>query len=241
MSLSIERLYHPDGKSLGSLVAGLSGSGKTKATISTLQQAIKMKEFGESHRFIIIDPKTQTGDYDVLAEPLFDLEKVMKSIRKERVTVYYPTVEGIVQEVSYIIDYIFDLADSNEDVSFTFVLDEASIMITPTKIPDAIKRLSLQGRAKRIKPVFISQRPIVNRWTDANMSNLLLFNTLPVDYDTLGKRWGIDFTDHADDIRSNPYSFLFLNFEKATVEKMNPLPLPKSKPKRKKRWWDRLV
>ena len=241
MSLSIERLYHPDGKSLGSLGAGLSGSGKTKATISTLQQAIKMKEFGESHRFIIIDPKTQTGDYDVLAEPLFDLEKVMKSIRKERVTVYYPTVEGIVQEVSYIIDYIFDLADSNEDVSFTFVLDEASIMITPTKIPDAIKRLSLQGRAKRIKPVFISQRPIVNRWTDANMSNLLLFNTLPVDYDTLGKRWGIDFTDHADDIRSNPYSFLFLNFEKATVEKMNPLPLPTSKPKRKKRWWDRLV
>lgn len=238
MSLTIERMYHPDGKSLGSLIAGLSGSGKTVATISTLQQAVKMKTFGESHRFVIIDPKTQTGDYDVLADPIYDLEKAMKSIRKERVTVYYPTVEGIIYEVSEIVNYIFDLADSEPNTSFTFVLDEASIMITPTKIPDAIKRLSLQGRAKRIKPVFISQRPIVNRWTDANMSNLLLFNTLPVDYDTLGKRWGIDFENHAADIRSTPYSYLFLNFEKATVQMMQPVSLPLPKPKRRRKWYD---
>ena len=237
MSLSIERLYHPDGKSLGSLVAGLSGSGKTVATISTLQQAIRSPSFGEFHRFIVIDPKTQTGDYDVLADPIWDIEKAFKSIRKNRVTVFYPTVEHIHNDVSSIIDYIFTLADSEPKTSFTFVLDEASIMITPTKIPDAIKRLSLQGRAKRIKPVFISQRPIVNRWTDANMSNLLLFNTLPVDYDTLGKRWGIDFEAHAQEIRDNPYSFLFLNFEKATVNKMNPVPLPLPKPRRKRRWW----
>ena len=112
MSLSIERLYHPDGKSLGSLVAGLSGSGKTVATISTLQQAIRSSSFGEFHRFIVIDPKTQTGDYDVLADPIWDIEKAFKSIRKERVTVFYPTVENIHHDVSMIIDYMFSIADS---------------------------------------------------------------------------------------------------------------------------------
>ena len=125
MSLSIERLCHPDGKSLGSLIAGLSGSGKTVATISTLQQAIRSPSFGEFHRFIIIDPKTQTGDYDVLADPIWDIEKAFKSIRKERVTVFYPTVEHIHNDVSSIIDYIFTLADSEPKTSFTFVHDRS--------------------------------------------------------------------------------------------------------------------
>jgi len=241
MSLTLERLYHPDGKHLGSLVAGLSGSGKTTAVISTLQQAIKMPQFGEFHRFIIIDPKTQTGDYDLLADPIFDLDKAIKSIRKNRVTLFYPDVDDIAAQVSEIVNFMFDTSDSEPRTSFTFILDEASILITPTKIPNAIKRLSLQGRAKRIKPVFISQRPIVNRWTDANMSNLLLFNTLPVDYDVLGKRWGIDFSEHAQSIREQSFSYLFLNFEKATVEKMQPVALPVSKPRRKRRWWDRIV
>ena len=53
MSLTLERLYHPDGKHLGALVAGLSGSGKTTAVISTLQQAMKNKKFGLSIQNII--------------------------------------------------------------------------------------------------------------------------------------------------------------------------------------------
>ena len=93
-------------------------------------------------------------------------------------TVFYPNIDYLQDSVEYLIDYIFSIADSEPKSSFTFVLDEASILITPTKIPQQIKRLAVQGRAKKIKPVFISQRPIVNRWTDANLSTLLLFNTL---------------------------------------------------------------
>ena len=78
MNLSLERLYHPDGKSLGALVAGMSGSGKTTAVLSTLQQAIKKGSgFGENHRFVIVDPKTQPGDYDLLGQPVFDAETAL--------------------------------------------------------------------------------------------------------------------------------------------------------------------
>lgn len=234
MSLTLERLYHPDGKHLGALVAGLSGSGKTTAIISTLQQAMKMKTFGEYHRFIVIDPKTQLGDYDKLAEPIYDIKKVEKSIRKNRMTVFYPDIDYLQDSVEYLIDYIFSIADSEPKSSFTFVLDEASILITPTKIPQQIKRLAVQGRAKKIKPVFISQRPIVNRWTDANLSTLLLFNTLPVDYDTLSKRWGVDFHKIGESVRETEYSYLAFDMEKATFKKMKPVELPKPRPKKKK-------
>ena len=235
MSLTLERLYHPDGKHLGALVAGLSGSGKTTAIISTLQQALKMKTFGEYHRFIVIDPKTQYGDYDKLAEPIYDMDKVMKSIRKNRITVFYPSIDYLQDQVEFLIDYMFSLADAEPKTSFTFVLDEASILITPTKIPQQIKRLAVQGRAKKIKPVFISQRPIVNRWTDANLSTLLLFNTLPVDYDTLSKRWGVDFHKIGENVRNQEYSYLWFDMEKATFKQMQPVELPKPLRKKKKK------
>ena len=237
-NLSLNRLYNPDGKNLGSLIAGLSGSGKTTATISTLQQAIKSKDFGEFHRFVIIDPKTQVGDYDVLADPIRDIGKMFDSISKERVSLFWPDLETLEEDVSAIVDGIFAMSDQEPKSSFTMILDEASILITPTKISTSLKRLAVQGRAKRIKPVFISQRPIVNRWTDANLSNLLLFNTMPVDFDTLSKRWGVKFEQHADDLRSTPYSFLWFNMEKATFKTMEPVELPKPKPKRRRKWYD---
>lgn len=236
-TLSLERLYHPDGQSLGALVAGLSGSGKTTAVLSTLQQAIKKGSgFGEHHRFIIIDPKVQPGDYDILAEPVTSAEDALKRIRKERVTVLWPNLDFVQEEVEDLVNGVFDMADNSPEHSFTLVLDEASILITPSRIPTGLKRLAVQGRAKRIKPVFISQRPIVNRWTDANLSTLLLFNTLPVDADTLSKRWGVAFDEHAGTIRERPFSFVWFDMEKATFTPMEPVELPKQ-PKKQKRGW----
>ena len=89
MSLKIEELYLPDRKKTGSLWAGTSGSGKTTAVISTLRQAILLPTFGEKHRFVIVDPKVQTGDYDLLVDPITDLDKVLKSMSENRVTLYW--------------------------------------------------------------------------------------------------------------------------------------------------------
>lgn len=232
--LSLDRLYNPDGKELGVLVSGLSGSGKTTAIISSLQKAIKSSDFGEMHKFVIIDPKHQGGDYDLLSNPIFDMDKMKKSIRKERVSLFYPRIETLEQDVEEVIKYIFDLATSTAEASFTFVLDEASALIQSNKIPDQLKRLAVQGRAKRIKPVFISQRPIMNRWTDANLSTALFFRILPVDSDLLERRWNLDAEEMAKQLEQKEYSFLFLDMETGKLNLQDPLPLPKPKPKKKK-------
>lgn len=236
MSLDINRLYNPNGQQLGTLISGLSGSGKTKATISSLQQAISSKDFGEFHRFVIVDPKHQTEDYDILAEPITKMSKAQKSIRKNRVTVYYPELDYIEEELSQLINYIFAISNSNPKTSFTFVLDEASTVITPTQIPDDLKKLVVQGRAKNIKPVFISQRPIVNRWTDSNLSTALFFRILRTDADVLKRRWGIEFEEMSEKLLDKPYSFLHFDLETTDMKLMNPLPLPKKPVKRKSRW-----
>jgi len=235
MSLDIERLYNPNQRELGTLVSGLSGSGKTTAVISSLQQAIESDKFGEYHRFVIIDPKWQYGDYDMLAVPVTRFDKVMKSIRKNRVTVFYPDITSLEEEVSLIVQYMFYLANSKKDVSFTFVLDEANTLIEPNKIPNELKRLVVQGRAKNIKPVFISQRPIVNRWTDSNLSTGLFFRILRTDADVLKRRWGIDFDYMADQLLDRPFSFLYFDLETTETKLMNPLPLPKMTEKKRKK------
>lgn len=240
MSLKIEELYLPDRKKTGSLWAGTSGSGKTTAVISTLRQAILLPTFGEKHRFVIVDPKVQAGDYDLLADPITDLDKALESISKERVTLYWPYYEefdakSMELDVSDIVNEMFKLSDLDSEASFTFILDEASIIITPNTVPPSLKRLSVQGRAKRIIPHYISQRPMTNRWLDANMTNLFLFRTLPVDADNLSKRYGIDFVQTDEKIRQKPYSFVRFNLESAALQAYNPVPLPKKLPKRKKK------
>lgn len=245
--MTVENLYKPNKKRLGVLWAGTSGSGKTTAVISTLRQAIlDSKTFGEYHRFVIIDPKIQRGDYDLLADPITDLDGFCESINEERVSIYYPDYEEfdtkvLEYDISQIVNHIFKLADSEPKASFTFILDEASIVISPTRVPPSLKRLSVQGRAKNILPHFISQRPLTNRWLDANLSRVMLFRMLPVDADNLSKRWGIDFTKSDETIRQKPYSFIHFSLEDATVSPMNPVELPKRIPRKKKSTKEKLI
>ena len=237
--MNLEELYKPNRKRLGVLWAGTSGSGKTTAVISTLRQAILSPSFGEFHRFLIIDPKVQKGDYDLLTEPVTDLDSALKSMKKERVTLYWPDYPEFDQptlewDISRLVDEMFDLSRSKDEPTFTFVLDEASIVISPTRVPPSLKRLSVQGRAKGILPHFISQRPLTNRWLDANLSRVMLFRMLPVDADNLTKRWGVDFVSADERIRQKPYSFIHFDLERATLHNMNPVthpvkPLPRPK------------
>ena len=219
--------------------AGTSGSGKTTAVISTLRQAILSPSFGEFHRFVIVDPKVQEGDYDKLTDPVTTLDQAITSMQKERVTLYWPDYEGFDQatlewDISRIVDEMFDLSRSKDKPTFTFILDEASVVISTNRVPPALKRLSVQGRAKGIVPHFISQRPMTNRWLDANLSRIMLFRMLPVDADNLSKRWGLDFNAADEQIRKKPYSFIHFDLENARLRNMNPVDLPKRIPRKKK-------
>ena len=234
IGLDLNRLYKPDTHHLGTLFAGLSGSGKTTAVLSTLQQAMKSTSFGEKHRFIVVDPKTQSGDYDILGKPLRDLTQALKSIRKNRFTLFWPTIDYLEEDVSAIVDYLFDLADSDAETSFTFILDEAATLITPSRVPLSLKRLSIQGRSKRIMPIMVSQRPLLNRWIEANLSNMMLFRILPIDSDNLGKRWGLDFKSVDEKLKTKPYSFMWFDLEQGELHAVAPLPLPKQPAKEKR-------
>ena len=240
-TMKIEELYKPNRKRLGILWAGTSGSGKTTAVISTLRQAILSSEFGEFHRFVIIDPKVQRGDYDMLTEPITDLGKALRSMNKNRVTLYWPDYQEfdtktLEEDISIIVDEMFNLSQSKDEPTFTFILDEASVVISPTRVPPALKRLSVQGRAKGILPHFISQRPLTNRWMDANLSRVMLFRMMPVDADNLSKRWGVDFVKADEVIREKEFSFIQFDLENASITNMNPVPLPKRIPKKKTRF-----
>tara|TARA_B100001750_G_scaffold247523_1_gene273592 strand:+ start:1505 stop:2251 length:747 start_codon:yes stop_codon:yes gene_type:complete len=236
--MNIDSLYKPNRKRLGVLWAGTSGSGKTTAVISTLRQAILSNSYDEFHRFVIIDPKVQRGDYDLLTAPVSTLEDALGSMQKERVTLYWPDYPEFDQatlemDISAIVDEMFELSKSKDEPTFTFILDEASVVISPTRVPPSLKRLSVQGRAKGILPHFISQRPLTNRWLDANLSRVMLFRMLPVDADNLTKRWGVDFISADERIREKPYSFIHFDLETATIRNMNPVPLPKRIPRPK--------
>ena len=245
--MRIEELYKPNRKRLGTLWAGTSGSGKTTAVMFSLRQAILSPAFGEFHRFVIVDPKIQSGDYDRLAEPITDLDMALDSLVTERVTLYWPAYEEfddwrLEEDVSRIVDEMFSLAGSEPKASFTFILDEASIVITPTRVPPSLKRLSVQGRAKKILPVFISQRPLTNRWLDANLSNVMLFRMLPVDADNLSKRWGLDFEEADALIRKKPFSFLRFDLEQVSLRAVSPVPYPVPKIAReKKKWYEKFL
>ena len=219
--------------------AGTSGSGKTTAVISTLRQAILSPSFGPLHRFVVVDQKVQEGDYDKLTDPVTTLAQAITSMQKERVTLYWPDYEGFDQatlewDISRIVDEMFDLSRSKDKPTFTFILDEASVVISTNRVPPALKRLSVQGRAKGIVPHFISQRPMTNRWLDANLSRIMLFRMLPVDADNLSKRWGLDFNAADEQIRKKPYSFIHFDLENARLRNMNPVDLPKRIPRKKK-------
>ena len=238
--VSIQTLYKPNRKRAGTLWAGMTGGGKTTAILSTLRDAILSPKFGEYHRFVIVDPKIQRGDYDRLEKPISNLGDFLDNISKERVSLYWPTYQEfdekmIEADIAMIVDEMFALADIEPKSTFTFVLDEASIVISPNWVSPSIKRLSVQGRAKGILPVYVSQRPLTNRWLDANLSNLMLFKMTPVDADNLRKRWGLDFLEVDKNIRGRPYSFARFNLDENQVQYIAPVPYPTPRIPRKKK------
>ena len=79
----------------------------------------------------------------------------------------------------------------------------------------------------------ISQRPLLNRWIEANLSNMMLFRILPIDSDNLGRRWGLDFIGIDEQLKLNPYSFMWFDLETGGLKAMNPMPIPKRPVKKK--------
>ncbi len=216
----------PSPSSLHTAVFGQSGSGKTFLMKNTIYSAVKdVKNFPSHHRFVIIDPKRQTGDFDILAEPILsdDWEEIAESINKNRTTVIWPDYRNIMETIDTTIEILFQYSEIFPIFSATLIIDEAGEVISHQKIPDSIGKLAVQGRAKNLKLVVLNQRPILNRKLDAQLENIILFSQVGVDSDNLQKRWGLKLEEILKNLNDIQYSFYEYNTLKATGKTFGPL------------------
>ena len=209
-----EDLFLPSSSSLHTLIFGKSGSGKTYGIRALVMKALPNKKFGKNHRFIIIDPKVQAGDYDELTDPITDdnIETIAESLNENRLTLVWPSYEFGGQLIDQIIELLFAIADSFPDFSATLILDESGEYITHNSMPNSIGKLAVQGRAKKLKGVFLNQRPILNRKLDSQVQSIVLFDMVTIDMDNLSKRWGINWDIIQGKIMKEQHSFYHKNF-----------------------------
>lgn len=216
----------PDSASLHTAVFGKSGSGKTFLIKNSLYAAIKdEKNFPSYHRFIVIDPKRQGGDFDILAKPIEsdDWEEIAESINENRVTVIWPEYSNTQEIIDVVIDILFQYSEIFPAFSATLIIDEAGEVISHQKIPPSIGKLAVQGRSKLLKLVVLNQRPILNRKLDAQLENILLFSQVSIDADNLQKRWGLSLEEIMLKLDAVQYSFYCFNTMKNTRQFYGPL------------------
>ena len=232
MSLTHEILM-PDGKRLHTLVCGQAGSGKTFFIERLLESAVSDPRFGPKHRFVLIDPKHEaftkirvprrySSLLDRAVARLKGERRTMRvrprsswspsRFRSDRVVVIHPDIEALPDVVSEVVDELFRQS-ADPQFSATLVLDEAAVLIEPQRILPAIKRLATQGRSRRLRGVFASQRPLSNRWLDGQVSDFILFSLgLPQDSEMLKKRWGVDLDEFRGPLSYRQHSWLRVRF-----------------------------
>lgn len=214
-----EDLFLPSNSALHTLVFGKSGSGKTYGIRALIMKALPNKKFGKNHRFIVVDPKVQSGDYDVLTDPITDdnIETIAESLNENRLTLVWPSYEYAGELIDQIIELLFHISDAFEDFSATLIIDESGEFISHNSMPKSIGKLAVQGRAKRLKGVFLNQRPILNRKLDSQVQSIVLFDMVTIDMDNLAKRWGINWDEIQGKILKEKHSFYHKNFMENTA------------------------
>jgi len=220
----------PSVNSLHTAVFGQSGSGKTFLIKNSVYSAVKdLDNFPSYHRFVVIDPKRQKGDFDILSVPITgdNIDEIAESINENRVTVIWPDYRYISDVIDDTIEILFQLSDiysaDNRAFSATLIIDEAGEVISHQKIPDSIGKMAVQGRAKMLKLVVLNQRPILNRKLDAQLENVILFYQMGIDSDNLSKRWGINIDKWINKLETIQYSFVAYNHLKRTEKLYGPL------------------
>lgn len=216
----------PTNSSLHTAVFGKSGSGKTYLIKNSLYSSIKdVENFPSWHRFVIIDPKRQKGDFDILAEPITsdDWEEIAESINENRTTVIWPEYTNTQEIIDVVIDILFQYSEIFPIFSATLIIDEAGEVISHQKIPPSIGKLAVQGRSKLLKLVVLNQRPLLNRKLDAQLEHIVLFSQVGIDADNLQKRWSLSLDEIMVDLDRIQYSFYYFNTMKNTKQFYGPL------------------
>lgn len=217
----LDDLYLPDGKRLNVMIWGQAGAGKSKFIETTLG-AFAKKNRDEMWRAIYISPK-QEGILGI--EPLRDVYKLEKYLKKNRIAVVFPNVAYLDEEVDYIINLMFDMREANEDLKTTIMVDDAQVFLSARKAASpAHRRLALTGRSKMIKAVYVSHNVVFARELEGQISTLVGFsNPLPLYYRSSIERYGWDPEPYAAPIAERPYSFVWFDTKTRVSTLMAPL------------------
>lgn len=210
-------------------VYGVSGSGKTYMLNRALKAASKSKNFKRYHRFLIYDIKHE-GYENLLNEkkkeyPVSDIEGVIKSLQKNRITLVYPSIEDADELLEDSIKHVFDLAQNIDDFSCTFLLEESSSFIGahPFSIPTQVKRFATQGRSLGLSLLLVNQRALNNLWVETQSQGITLFRLSYADSLMLKRRWGLNHDEIDSMLRNKKFSFCHYDLESLKLSFYEPI------------------
>ena len=205
----LDDLYMPDGKRLGVQIYGQPGSGKSFFIEHTLKAFLK-KNKSEHLRVIYVSPKHEP----ILdKEPIYDLAKVEKHLKKNRMAVFYPSPDFYEQDVDALIDLTFDIREFNPDFKAVVIIDDAQVFLgSRASATPAHKRLVLTGRSKMIRVVYVSHALVMHKLLEGQMSYLISFtNPLPLEYRNAIQRFGYDPSIWEEQMKTTQYAYVWFD------------------------------
>lgn len=226
----IDRLLKPDGSNLSAVVFGRAGSGKSTAVESWARAAIKSRSYGKNWRLIYVSPKHE-GFEDLKIgkkkiEPLYDVEDVVSSLRKNRAAIWFPeNMTTMEYEMDWLISALYDYKEANPDFSATLILDDAQVWVEARKTnSNEMKRLILTGRSKQIKTVLVSHGLVINKMLEGQVDLIVAFDSgNPIWWKAAQDRFNLDLEAHADALKSKPYSFLWYDIRQESPILFDPI------------------
>lgn len=223
----IRKIFLPDGGpySLSSAMSARSGSGKTTLLTRLITEARKDEAFKET-RFIYVSVKSEHLFKEKKLKPVRSVFEAVKHMRKNPITVFYPSEpEFYEQDVDELIDSIFQLSDANPNASFSIVIDDANILkgFDNRGVPSQqIKKLTVAGRSKRIRGLFITHR-LANlpRLMNGNLSALIVMSINTMDLDYSKRIFGMDFEPLSQEL--GEYRWSVVDLIEETTHRYNPV------------------
>ncbi len=226
MSEMLNDLFYPSGTSLHKMVVGQSGSGKSFFMEQTAKVFMKQNK-DPNMRLIYFSPKNE-GFTDLLQKkqkPVYDVEGMMKQLVDNRVVVFYPEITGLADTMDDTINALFDIKDENPDFKATIIVDDSQVFLSSRKAAsDAFNRIALLGRSRNLNAIYVSHAVVLNKSLEGQVDIMAMF-TLPskVHWKQTDERFGFDPAPYVDSLKSDDYSFLYVDIKKGSATMMNPI------------------
>lgn len=229
----IDDLFLPNGKSLHKVVVGQSGSGKSTFLEKSAASFLRSND-NPTFRMIYFSPKHE-GFIDLLPRDrkkrviglTHDLDSMLKSVEKNRLTVFYPDPMDLEMILDETINSLFDMKEINPDMKATLIIDDAQVFLSSRKqASDANRRLALLGRSREINAIYVSHALVMNKSLEGQVERLFFFTLpAPIHYKAGIERYGFDPAPYVDDLKMKPFSFIDFDVRTGSARRMNPIPL----------------